>query len=214
MPATVPLAARRALHPHVDQTAQSQQPEPARKMGGTFQRFCPKYDSEAESTLTVRLKQIASNRIRNVAPIIRQAWRLLMENHPHDSICGCSIDQVHDEMRPRFDQVDQIGEEITLQALQAIALAVDTRCARCILSHRDFQSGSAPRRDLVEVDLQVPEEIAAFELVAKPMKPSSRMNFWARATRNLPTFCCAKTACVTRSARSTEGRAAGRQSPA
>ena len=63
------------------------------------------------------------NRIRNVAPIIRQAWRLLMENHPHDSICGCSIDQVHDEMKPRFDQVDQIGEEITLQALQAVSQA-------------------------------------------------------------------------------------------
>ena len=36
--------------------------------------------------------EIASNRLRNVAPIIRQAWRLVMENHPHDSICGCSID--------------------------------------------------------------------------------------------------------------------------
>ena len=32
-----------------------------------------------------------------------------MENHPHDSICGCSIDQVHDEMKPRFDQADQIA---------------------------------------------------------------------------------------------------------
>ncbi len=31
--------------------------------------------------------------------ILDQAWRLLMENHPHDSICGCSIDQVHDEMK-------------------------------------------------------------------------------------------------------------------
>ena len=51
------------------------------------------------------------------APLIRQAWRLLMENHPHDSICGCSIDQVHEEMRPRFDQVEQIGEEITRQSL-------------------------------------------------------------------------------------------------
>ena len=38
----------------------------------------------------------ASDRIRNVAPLLRRAWRLLMENHPHDSICGCSIDQVHD----------------------------------------------------------------------------------------------------------------------
>jgi alpha-mannosidase len=108
----------------------------------------------------------ASNRIRNVAPIIRQAWRLLMENHPHDSICGCSIDQVHEEMRPRFDQVDQMGEEITLQALQAIALATDTRAQNAFSAVVVFNPSSAPRRDLVEVDLEVPDEITGFELVA------------------------------------------------
>ncbi len=23
------------------------------------------------------------------------AWKLAVQNHPHDSICGCSVDQVH-----------------------------------------------------------------------------------------------------------------------
>ena len=32
-------------------------------------------------------------------------WRILMQNHPHDSICGCSIDRVHDEMLTRFQRV-------------------------------------------------------------------------------------------------------------
>ena len=36
----------------------------------------------------------------------------LIKNHPHDSICGCSIDQVHDEMKTRFDWAEQIGNEI------------------------------------------------------------------------------------------------------
>ena len=37
---------------------------------------------------------------------IRTLWRTLLQNHPHDSICGCSIDAVHDiDMRPRFDRV-------------------------------------------------------------------------------------------------------------
>ena len=36
----------------------------------------------------------------------------LIKNHPHDSICGCSIDQVHDEMKTRFDWAEQIGEEV------------------------------------------------------------------------------------------------------
>jgi mannosylglycerate hydrolase len=49
------------------------------------------------------------------------AWRMLMENHAHDSICGCSIDQVHKEMVNRFEQVDQIGEELAIRATQSIA---------------------------------------------------------------------------------------------
>jgi len=65
--------------------------------------------------------------IQHPASILRQAWRLLMACHPHDSICGCSIDQVHNEMRPRFDQVDQIGEEITRQSLETLAAMIDTQ---------------------------------------------------------------------------------------
>jgi len=36
----------------------------------------------------------------------------LLKNSPHDSICGCSIDEVHDEMKTRYDWAEQIGEEI------------------------------------------------------------------------------------------------------
>ncbi len=108
---------------------------------------------------------IASNRIRNVAPILRQAWRLLMENHPHDSICGCSIDQVHDEMKPRFDQTDQIANELILQALQALSRAVDTQSQNGFTAIVLFNPHSAPRRDSVEVALNIPETVAAFELL-------------------------------------------------
>ncbi len=36
----------------------------------------------------------------------------LQKNAPHDSICGCSIDQVHDEMIVRFDWSEQIANEV------------------------------------------------------------------------------------------------------
>ena len=39
------------------------------------------------------------------------AWRLLLQNHPHDSICGCSTDEVHRDMGPRFDGVIQTAEQ-------------------------------------------------------------------------------------------------------
>ncbi|MDE3192848.1 MAG: hypothetical protein KGN00_04080, partial [Chloroflexota bacterium] len=44
---------------------------------------------------------------------IRELWRVLLQNHPHDSICGCGIDDVHDlDMPPRFDRVLREGGEI------------------------------------------------------------------------------------------------------
>jgi len=44
---------------------------------------------------------------------LRSLWRTLLENHPHDSICGCSIDAVHDlDMRPRFARVRATGERL------------------------------------------------------------------------------------------------------
>ncbi len=42
--------------------------------------------------------------------LIDLAWRHLLENHPHDSICGCSVDRVHAQMESRFDRVEEITE--------------------------------------------------------------------------------------------------------
>ena len=109
--------------------------------------------------------EITSNRVENVSPLIRQAWRYVMENHPHDSICGCSIDQVHDEMKPRFDQADQIGEEITLQSLQTIAQRTDTQSVDACSSIVIFNPHGFSHCDLVEVELNIPEDVSAFELV-------------------------------------------------
>lgn len=61
------------------------------------------------------------------APFLWAAWKLCLQNHPHDSICGCSIDQVHGEMMPRFEQAQQIGDELTGEALDSIVRQIDTR---------------------------------------------------------------------------------------
>lgn len=54
------------------------------------------------------------------------AWKYLLQNQPHDSICGCSIDQVHRDMLPRYDQCEQIGEMVVRESLTHIASQVDT----------------------------------------------------------------------------------------
>lgn len=55
---------------------------------------------------------------------LEYAWKLLLKNHPHDSICGCSTNEVHDEMMPRFAQVNQISDRLILRAQNAISSQV------------------------------------------------------------------------------------------
>ncbi len=54
------------------------------------------------------------------------AWKTLMQNHPHDSICGCSVDDVHREMVTRFDKSRHVTETIVDDSKLAIAAAVNT----------------------------------------------------------------------------------------
>ncbi|MBA3062366.1 MAG: alpha-mannosidase, partial [Atribacteria sp.] len=52
--------------------------------------------------------------------LIWTSWKWLLKNHPHDSICGCSIDQVHREMMTRFDWSRQIAQEVINKNLDYI----------------------------------------------------------------------------------------------
>lgn len=46
------------------------------------------------------------------------AYRYLLQNHPHDSICGCSADQVHKDMIYRYDQVKTIAQRLKERFLE------------------------------------------------------------------------------------------------
>jgi len=48
------------------------------------------------------------------------AWKLLLQNHPHDSICGCSVDAVHEENEVRFAKVRQIAGALVDRAQRAL----------------------------------------------------------------------------------------------
>ena len=51
---------------------------------------------------------------------LEHAWRLLIANHPHDSICGCSVDQVHDEMVIRTNRFHQALDAVEKKAAQSV----------------------------------------------------------------------------------------------
>lgn len=58
---------------------------------------------------------------------LRRAWRWLLPNQAHDSICGCSQDRVHEQMEYRFDHAEELAEQSTVRLLERLAGATPER---------------------------------------------------------------------------------------
>ncbi|MBX3727815.1 MAG: glycoside hydrolase family 38 [Candidatus Sumerlaeia bacterium] len=86
------------------------------------------------------------------------AWRWVLQNHPHDSICGCSIDQVHEDMKYRFSQARQIGERLTREATTKLAASIEGDIpagdARLVV----FNPATAPFDGIAEIDVALPKD--------------------------------------------------------
>ena len=54
-----------------------------------------------------------------------KSWEWLLQNHPHDSIGGCSVDAVHAQMETRFAWSSEIAEEITGERFHWLAQHID-----------------------------------------------------------------------------------------
>ncbi len=97
---------------------------------------------------------------------INTAWKYLLQNHPHDSICGCGIDQVHAEMSPRFDWCEQIAGQVIEESLAAIAAAVDTRAYPDSVPIIVFNPVAGPRTDAVTAHIEMsdaPEDLVLLD---------------------------------------------------
>ena len=75
------------------------------------------------------------------------AWRDLVLNSAHDSVCACSVDEVCDAVLVRYAEARQIAEAVTAKAVRAIADAVDEPGA--IIAN----TSGRRRSGLVELDL-------------------------------------------------------------
>ncbi|MBV8694808.1 MAG: hypothetical protein JO183_04885 [Ktedonobacteraceae bacterium] len=127
--------------------------------------------------------------------LIQMAWRYLLQNHPHDSICGCSIDQVHRENSVRFAQSQQIAESVILQAMQHIVSATDTR-APIRASHSNnepipivvFNPAPGPRTAEVQTVLHLPGSLYNAVIVDElgTHTPYRIVNRWRQELGSLP----------------------------
>jgi len=91
--------------------------------------------------------------------VLAYAWKTLIENHPHDSICGCSIDEVHDENDTRFARVLQAAEGQKTRSLRHLARRVEPApegSVRFLVVNTDIHSFDGP----VDVIVDLPVESA------------------------------------------------------
>lgn len=60
------------------------------------------------------------------ARVMDEAWRLLLQNHAHDSAAGCGVDQNERDAVSRFEQVQGMANGVARRALQHLQLRIDT----------------------------------------------------------------------------------------
>ncbi|MCP4403673.1 MAG: hypothetical protein GY801_41005, partial [bacterium] len=103
--------------------------------------------------------------------LLWQSWKYLLKNHPHDSICGCSVDAVHDQMMTRFAWSEEIAEELTIEAFANIADGIDTSGSEATTQHLIvFNPLGWERNEVVPatVDFLTPEQPKRLTPVISP----------------------------------------------
>jgi mannosylglycerate hydrolase len=91
-------------------------------------------------------------------PFLREAWKRMFQNAAHDSICGCSADEVSAQVLVRYAEAEEIARELTQRAVARIAAQVP-RGAFAVVNPSPRE-----RTDLVELELAVPDEWDAVAL--------------------------------------------------
>lgn len=120
---------------------------------------------------------------------LRYSWETLMENHPHDSICCCSVDSVHKEMDVRFDKSLQVSELLTGRALAHLTAQMDTVSLQGQLI-AVFNKEPFPVTGRVEAFVDFPEDsnpgqLSLFDAQGRPV-PAVFQNIGRTFTYTLP----------------------------
>lgn len=84
------------------------------------------------------------------------AWRWLLQNHPHDSICGCSIDEVHQDMAYRFHQSNAIASRLTAEAARRITACISYESSPNEVRAVIFNPLPRPLDEISVLDLEIP----------------------------------------------------------
>jgi alpha-mannosidase len=94
--------------------------------------------------------------------LLERAWRGMVENSAHDSVCGCGIDAVAEDVASRYRESARIAELVAADSFNALAENVDTESMQSD-GVVVFNPSPRARNGVVEATLTVPgspEQIA------------------------------------------------------
>ena len=111
---------------------------------------------------------------------LRHAWKTLLQNHPHDSICGCSIDAVHEENMTRFARARQVGDAVVETALDAIADSVPAPSSPGVIRAVVVNTDAVERVQVVETCIDLPVDSAEPWRKVDPQVLDRPVTFWPR----------------------------------
>ncbi len=122
-----------------------------------------------------------------------RAWKMLLQNHPHDTITGAGIDQMEKDSLFRYDQVDIISEGLARRGMGAVQISIDNSD----LGPKDsvitvFNSCPFPRSGVISCYVDMPQNMDydAFSIKTPDGKKTQRLQkkqqfAWASLIRNL-----------------------------
>jgi len=91
---------------------------------------------------------------------IETAWDLIVQNSSHDSIGGCSLDQIHDDMMSRYKQAIEISTGVYERALKHIVKNINTgnNVTGKNIYIVAFNPNNFLRNEVVECVIDIPKE--------------------------------------------------------
>ncbi len=108
--------------------------------------------------------------------LLRHAWKLLLQNAPHDSVTGCSVDPVYEDVGNRFKRCREIGEAVFQESFRYLAgLAARPEGSSVVV----FNPEHGPRTDFSTIRLPVeggapPSRLLTAEGEAVPLQVIER----------------------------------------
>lgn len=102
----------------------------------------------------------------------KTAWKLLVQNHAHDSICSCNSDDTNMDVEARLRHVKQMAEDITECHLgeigSQIKLVTWMECKEAVVMV--YNASSIKRNEVVKGCVRVPREMQGDRFIVRDEK--------------------------------------------